>query len=204
MSSTFRVPTWALLTGALLLAAIYSESAAAPNFDADGWHTWRVQSVDDSVRCCGIWTSGKLTSAGCHLDNGRSSRSCGEVVASDEVQIYLKSEAGKVIEIRALSPQCPVESEHEIHDLGTVENAESVAWLSPYMRSNSKLGAGDLGDSAIAAIAAHAGPEAFAALRTLLEDRRLDMGVREQALFWMVHGGSDAAFDYVETLITGG
>jgi hypothetical protein len=40
------------------------------------------------------------------------------------------------------------------------------------------------------------------ALRTLLEDRRLDMDVREQALFWLVHGGSDAAFDYVATLLT--
>jgi len=199
MSSTFRVPTWALLTGALLLAAIYSESAAAPNFDTDGWHTWRVQSVDDSVRCCGIWTSGKLTSSGCNLDSGRSTRICNDLATSDEVQVYVKSESGKVVEIRAFSPQCPVESEHGIRDLGLVANAESVAWLTPYIRSDSELGEG-----AIAAIAAHAGPEAFAALRTLLEDRRLDMGVREQALFWMVHGGSDAAFDYVETLITGG
>ena len=197
MSSTFRVPTWALLAGALLLATIYSESAAAPKFDADGWHTWRVQSVDDSVRCCGIWTSGKLTSSGCNLDTGRSSRICDKVGAMDEAQIYVKSEAGKVIEIRALSPQCPVDSEHEIHGLGMIDNAESVAWLTPDMHSDSELG-----EDAIAAIAAHAGPDAFAALRTLLEDRRLDMDVREQALFWLVHGGSDAAFDYVATLLT--
>jgi len=197
MSSTFRVPTWALLAGALLLAAIHSESAAAPNFDADGWRTWRVQSVDDSVRCCGVWTSGKLTSSGCNLDTGRGTRICDDLTTSDEVQIYVKSEAGKVIEIRALSPQCPVDSEHEIHDLGMIENAESVAWLTAYMRSDSELG-----EDAIAAIAAHAGPEAFAALRTLLEDRGLDMDFREQALFWLVHGGSDAAFDYVATLLT--
>ena len=199
MSSTFRVPTWALLASALLLAAIYSESAAAPNFDTDGWHTWRVQSVDDSLRCCGTWISGKLTSSGCNLDTGRSTRICDDLATSDEVQIYVQSEAGRVIEIRAFSPQCPVESEHGIHDLGLIDNAESLAWLSPYLRADSELG-----EDAIAAIAAHAGPEAFAALRTLLEDRRLDMDVREQALFWLVQGGSDAAFDYVETLITGG
>jgi hypothetical protein len=199
MSSTFRVPTWALLAGALLLAAIYSESAAAPNFDADGWHTWRVQSVDDSVRCCGIWTSGKLTSSGCNLDTGRSTRICDGLDTSDEMQIYVKTDAGKVVEIRAFSPQCPVESEDGIRDLGAVNNAESVAWLTPYIRSDS-----DLGEEAIAAIAGHAGSEAFAALRALLEDRRLDMDVREQALFWLVQGGSEEGFEYVADLITGG
>lgn len=197
MNSTFRVPTWALLAGALLLAAIYSESAAAPNFDTDGWHTWRVQSVDDSLRCCGTWTSGKLMSSGCNLDTGRSTRICDGVATSDEVQIYVKTNAGKVVEIRAFSLQCPVESEDGIHDLGAVDNAESVAWLTPYIRSDSELG-----EEAIAAIAAHAGPEAFAALRTLLEDRGLKMDVREQALFWLVQGGSDAAFDYVTALLT--
>ena len=198
MSATFRVPTWALLAGALLLAAIHSESAAAPNFDADGWHTWRVQSVDDAVRCCGIWTSGKLTSSGCNLDTGRSTRLCDGVATSDEVQVYVKSEAGKVIEIRAFSPQCPVESEHEIHDLGVIDNAESVALLSPYTNSGT-----DLADEALAAIAAHAGPEAFAALTTLVENRRLDMDIREQALFWLALSDSDEAFDYLTALLTG-
>jgi hypothetical protein len=197
MSSTFRVPTWALLAGALLLAGVYSESAAAPKFDADGWHTWRVQSVDDSVRCCGTWTSGKLTSSGCNLDTGRSTRICDDLATSDEMQIYVKSNAGKVVEIRAFSPQCPVESEHKIHDLGKVDNAESVAWLTPYLREDS-----DLGEDAIAAIAAHAGTEAFTALRALVENRRLDMDVREQALFWLVQSDSDEAFDYLTALLT--
>ena len=48
-----------------------------------------------------------------------------------------------------------------------------------------------------------AGPEAFAALRRIIEDRRLDMDLREQALFWLVQAESDERFAYVETLITG-
>ena len=61
MSASSRMPTWALLFAVLALAAIASESAAAPPaFDADGWHTWQVRSDDGMLRCCGTWTRGKL------------------------------------------------------------------------------------------------------------------------------------------------
>jgi hypothetical protein len=199
MSASTRLPTWALLFGALVLAAIYSEAAAAPNFDADGWHTWQVQSDDAAVRCCGIWTRGKLTAGGCNLDTGRSSRACNELAATDEVRIFVRSQAGKVVDIRALSPGCPVESEHEIHELGNVDNADSIAWLQPYMTADD-----DLGEAAIMAVAAHSGAAAVAALRTLIEDRRLDQDLRERALFWLVAAGSDDAFAYVSALLAEG
>jgi hypothetical protein len=198
MSAHARIPTWALLFGVLILATIYSEVVAKPNFDNDGWHTWRVQAIDNSARCCGTWSRGKLTSSGCDLDTGRHTRGCDDVGTSDELQVYVHTEGGRITKIRALSPQCPATSEQEIHDLGVVSNADSVAWLSPYLRSGS-----DLGEDAISTIAAHAGPEAFAALRSLVEDRKLAMRVREKALFWLVLAGSDERFDYVETLIAG-
>ena len=198
MSATNRIPTWALLFGVLILATIYSEVVAKPNFDNDGWHTWRVQAIDDSVRCCGTWSRGKLSSGGCDLDTGRQSRGCDDVGTSDELQVYVRTEGGRVTKIRALSPQCPATSEQEIHDLGVVSNADSVAWLSPYLRSGP-----DLGEDAISTIAAHAGPEAFAALRELVEDRKLAMDVREKAIFWLVLAATDERFDYLENLITG-
>jgi hypothetical protein len=198
MSATSRIPTWALLFAVLILATIYSEVVAKPNFDNDGWHTWRVQAIDDSVRCCGTWSRGKLTSSGCDLDTGRHTRGCDDTGTSDELQVYVRTEGGRVTKIRALSPQCPATSEQEIHDLGVVSNADSVAWLSPYLRSGS-----DLGEYAISTIAAHAGPEAFAELRSLVEDRKLTMDVREKAIFWLVLAATDERFDYVENLIAG-
>ena len=66
-----------------------------------------------------------------------------------------------------------------------------------------RLAGSDLGEDAISTIAAHAGPEAFAALRSLVEDRRLAMRDREKALFWLVLAGSDERFDYIENLIAG-
>lgn len=197
MNMAGKIPTWALLFGVLVLATIYSEVVAKPNFDDDGWHTWRVQAVDDAVRCCGTWSRGKRTSSGCDLDTGRHTRGCDDVGTSDDLQIYVRTEGGRVTKIRAMSPQCPATSKHEIHDLGVVSNADSVAWLSPYLHSGSELG-----EDAISTIASHAGPEAFAALRAILEDRKLAMPVREKALFWLVLAGTDERFDYVETLIT--
>jgi hypothetical protein len=197
MNVSTRIPTWALLFAALALAAIAGESAAAPpGFDADGWHTWQVQSEDGMQRCCGTWTRGKLTAGGCDLDSGRHIRTCNDLVTTDAVRIYLRSESGRVTDIRVLSPECPVESRYEIHDRGRIDNAESVAWLRPYLRA-------DLGDKTIAAIAAHSGRDAFTALRSLLEDREVDRELREQVLFWLVQSHSDERFAYVETLITG-
>ena len=197
MSASNRLPTWSLLFAVLALAAIASEAAAAPPaFDADGWHTWQVASDDGMQRCCGTWTRGKLTSGGCDLDSGHHIRTCTDLVTTDTVRIYVRSESGHVTDIRVLSPECPVESRFEIHDRGVIDNADSVAWLRPYLRS-------DLGDRAIAAIAAHSGPEAFTALRSVLEDRDADRELREQVLFWLVQSESDERFAYVETLITG-
>jgi hypothetical protein len=45
---------------------------------------------------------------------------------------------------------------------------------------------------------------AVAALRTLIEDRRLDQDLRERALFWLVAAGSDDAFAYVSALLAEG
>ena len=197
MSTSSRMPTWALLFTVLAIAAVASESAAAPPaFDADGWHTWQVESDDGMLRCCGIGSRGKLTAGGCDLDSGHHIRTCTDLVTTDTVRIYVRSESGNVTDIRVLSPECPVESRFEIHDRGVIDNADSVAWLRPYLRS-------DLGDRAIAAIAAHSGSEAFAALQSLLEDRDADRELREQVLFCLVQSESEERFAYVETLITG-
>jgi hypothetical protein len=44
--------------------------------------------------------------------------------------------------------------------------------------------------------------ESLAWFRSIIEDRRLDMDVREEALFGLVQSESDAAFDYLDRLLT--
>lgn len=199
MNGTYRIPTRAMLAGLLLVALVHGErvAAAMPAFDADGWYTWRVQAADtETVRCCGTWSSGRMISGGCNLDSNRVASGCSDFGPSDEVQIYALVEAGDVTRIHAFSPQCRVESDREIRDLGLVGNGDSVFRLKDFVKPGSSIS-----DEALAAIAAHAGENAFNVLRNAVRDR--DSRIREQALFWLVQSESDEAFEFVEHLITG-
>ena len=73
----------------------------------------------------------------------------------------------------------------------------SVAWLSDQVYAD-----GRISEDAIAAISAHAGDAAFAALTGLLEDRNRAKKTREQALFWLAQTDSDEAFEYLDALIS--
>jgi hypothetical protein len=44
--------------------------------------------------------------------------------------------------------------------------------------------------------------ESLSWFRSIIENRRLDMDVREEALFGLVQSESDAAFDYLDRLLT--
>ena len=44
--------------------------------------------------------------------------------------------------------------------------------------------------------------ESLAWFRSIIEDQRLDIDIREEALFGLVQSESDAAFDYIDSLLT--
>jgi hypothetical protein len=44
--------------------------------------------------------------------------------------------------------------------------------------------------------------ESLAWFQSIIENRRLDMDIREEALFGLVQSESDAAFDYIDSLLT--
>ena len=197
MNNAFRIPTRLMLVALAVSVIVYAEraTAAIPQFDSDGWYTWRVEAVDDSVRCCGTWSSGRLVSRGCNLDTDGPVAGCGDLGASGEVQIYVRVADGTVTAIRALSPSCPVETEAELRDLGRIDNGESVAQLRRYVSQP-----GELSDAALAAVSSHAGPEAFTLLRDIIRDGN-HPDVREQALFWLVQTDTDEAFEFIEELV---
>ncbi len=43
---------------------------------------------------------------------------------------------------------------------------------------------------------------AVPALGEILEDRSLDMDIREQALFWLAQDESDEAFEYIDRILS--
>ena len=198
MNSAFRIPTRVMLVALFVAVFVYVERARAAiqAFDDEGWYTWRVEAVDDSTRCCGTWSGGRLVSRGCNLDTDKAVAGCGDLAPSDEVQVYVRVERGEVTSIRAFSPSCPIETASAMRDLGRIDNADSVTRLGDYVSPLSELN-----DEALAAIAAHAGPEAFTYLRNTIRDQR-DPDIREKALFWLVQSDTDEAFDFVESVIT--
>ena len=117
--------------------------ATASTFDqADGWYKWRIDSpMNRSNSCCNN-SSGELT-------------------------IYVRSENGNPVRIRAFDSDCGKAPEETVADLGHV----------PLERSD-------------------------ALFLEIVQAVDADMDVREEALFWLVHTGSDATFEYVDQLLS--
>jgi hypothetical protein len=132
----------------LAIALLGSPSPAnASTFDqADGWYKWRVENpVGMGYSCCG--------------------RLSGE--SSGELTIFVHSENGNPVRIRAIDSNCGKSPEETATDLGSLSLERSDALLLEIVQASD-----------------------------------VDQDVREDALFWLVHTGSDATFDYVDQLLT--
>jgi len=170
---------------ALLVGTGLQSHAAAAGIDdlgTDGWHAWTVTAVADAPSlCCYSWRNGRATKRHCDLDGHRRGFSSFDesIDATDSMQIYVLMRAGEVRQIRALSSSCPVNTNSEIKDLGTVAPEQSVAWLKPHIDRGTKKSS-----NAIAAVAVHPGEEA---LTLLLNTAKLanDQDDREDAIFWL-------------------
>lgn len=161
-----------ILCGALLGAVAFWGIAGAADLstDADGWHTWKIDADAPVARmCCFSQRNGKRTAAGCDLDSRHVSFSDHGDCASEHglVQVYARVHNGAPTEIRVFSSECPVSTEADLVDHGTISVDENVAWF-----------------------------------RRVIENKRLDMDVREEALFALVMSESDAAYTYLDLLLT--
>ncbi len=166
----------------------------------NGWHVWQVQGSEDGANaCCYRWRNGTASRQGCDLDGGHgSSIIVGDCdLEGDQVNVYVRINAGKVTKIRALTSNCPVTTRTRLNDLGVASNSASVAWLLEQVDAETRVS-----EDAIAAISIHAGDAAFTALTSLVEDRDRDKELREHALFWLAQSNSDEAFSYLDRLLS--
>lgn len=164
--------SWAsrLLAGTLLCACATSSSAAAIATNDNGWHTWVIdEATARTEMCCFSIRNGNVNRNGCDLDGrGLSFSDHGDCDAGPgQPQIYVRLKNGIPIDIRALSANCPVSSQSNITDLGTVSAAENLDWF-----------------------------------RNVIENQRLNQRSREQALLALVLSESDAAYEYLDRLLT--
>lgn len=188
-----------LLCTALSVFALPVARAELQDLRADGWHVWKVAASGSASQiCCYSWQGGGSRRCGCDLDGRREGfKTTDDVVSnSGDLRIYVRTEGGKVRDIKPLSAGCPVTSESELLDLDPVSARESIEWLSSRVRSGSRLA-----DNAILAISLHADGGVDRLIR-FVEDRTMDKDLRETTLFWLAHSDTDQAFAYLDELLT--
>ena len=169
-----------MIVGATLNGDI--AGAELTGFSENGWHTWRVESVDDVPEwCCYSWNRGRRENTGCDLDKRRGGYGANQerIDTSGQVQVYALLEAGTVTEIRSLSPRCPVSSRDVITDLGVIAVDDSVEWLRARIEPRS-----DITVDALRSVAMHAGKGAHDLLIEI-SSYGSDNDSREEAIFWM-------------------
>ena len=121
-------------------------------------------------------------------------------VGADE-RIFVRVKSGKPKEIEVAGKWCNGHWGNKrqydpLVDLGLLDTDESIDWLRQYIGSRS-----DLSSDALAAISVHAGDRSLQILISIVESDA-DHDIREEAVFWMAMSESDAAFDYIDGLLT--
>lgn len=187
-----------LLCTALLAFAAPAARADLKALGADGWHSWKVAAIESaSPICCFSWRRGVMRQCGCDLDGLDAGFGSADELqdAANELKIYVRTDGGRVREIRALSADCPVTAKAEIAVLDPVTSSESIEWLSSHVRAD-----GRLAENAVMAISLHA-DGGIDRLIEFVEDGSIDRDLRETALFWLANSDSDQAFAYLDRLL---
>jgi len=188
-----------------LLIAAWTDSNAvdfvAPS--TDGWHVWKIEASQDGARnCCYSYNDGDLSRQGCHLDGdggyGITQGDCD--LESGHINVYVRISEGIVTRIRALDSNCPVSTKDPVNSIGEVDASSSAAWLLDQV--DAVNGKRRISEDAMAAISAHRADIALRTLTSILEDRSRRQKIREQALFWLAQIESDAAFEYIDALLS--
>ena len=115
----------------------------------------------------------------------------------DNLRVFVKKRDGKVQRIHTPRHDCWYRVDGEVTDLDSRRNAESIDWLARQVTGDNSVSS-----NALAVIAAHEGIPAFEALKAVLADRANDQDLREEALFWMASSDNDAAFAYLDDILS--
>ena len=141
--------------------------AAELTLPRDGWASWQIPAVEDAPDwCCFDHLSGRnATRQPCALDRGHYGYGARDGATTDSVRVYARFSVGRIDRLRALSATCPVQTDTEIQDLGTVSVDDSARWLTALIKKG-ELDASRHGvaDDALAALAIHPGDIAHDAL----------------------------------------
>lgn len=183
---------------AAIRAAIGKQSGPA-------WIGYAVAKIPGHGQSC-CWND---DGRGCGLEGNRNAnmqrQPAGPVQLEGptHVAVLLRAEGGVIGKIRTFTIDCPLDAGGlPLHWLSGVRPAESIAML---LRSaNEEPAAGDrrksARDSAVHAIAMHAGDEAAAALDNIAS-RSPNVELRKSAIFWLASSRGQQGYQIVSRLV---
>ena len=119
-----------------------------------------------------------------------------QIAEDEELEIYVRMESGRPQDIRIPGWQCERNTPPVAEKLGTISAAESAAWLGRFISPRS-----DVSTEAMAAISAHPGGEGTRILRNVVQSDG-NRKNREEAIFWLAQSEDDAAFAFLDALLT--
>lgn len=156
---------------------IWSEPAAADLdiSEADGWHTWQIdEAAPPTELCCFSWRRGSRSQEGCNLDSGHISFGNRGFSKNGDCA----SEPGRIQFYALVKDGKPVK----------------ILALSAQCPVTTN-----------AAIAHHgivSTSDNLRWFRAVIEDPQVDQDLREEALFGLVQSESNAAYEYLDRLIS--
>ncbi len=165
----------------ILIAGVLQATALwAIELPANGWSRMQIQAVQPAPQWCCFNQKGSAGVCDLQKNNfGFGSTDANRSVNDGYVWLYLKTEQGRISDLRTLGSQCQVKNNVEPLDLGTASSSESLALLQSLLNPGSKLSS----DHIIAAIAVHADAKVDALLR-LYADEQQPLARQKTALFW--------------------
>jgi HEAT repeat protein len=168
---------------ALALCGRVAASDPATAFDtlAPGdWMSYTVAAPDDAPYVCCLEWHGAPRDRACALNGRHWNFSTTHERSASALRVLVERVAAGAVRVRALDAQCPLDTGGErVRAVGAMNPDDSVRWLA---RLAPRLPEREH-DSAVAALALHAGSAATDALSAMA--RTPGQILREQAIFWL-------------------
>ena len=120
-----------------------------------------------------------------------------QVAGDEELKIYAYIKSERPRELRIPDMECSRSDTPDAETLGTISAEESVAWLGRFISPRSKV-SGEV----MAAISAHPDGAGTRLLQDVVRSD-LDRKNREEAVFWLAQSDDDAAFAFLDRLLSG-
>jgi hypothetical protein len=171
--------------------ALANAAGAATSLDSrlqsgsDGWAAYDVPMVEGAGTPCCFDGDHETSAKVCNLDGHNWSFGTRDHQAAPTgpgvLSVYVHRQGGKADRVRAIASTCGVRADTPVARLGDADAADSAQWLQQWIGTHAKHS--DV-DSALAALAYQAGPQATQALDAL-GAAQAPQEQRKNAIFWL-------------------